>query len=287
MSWRQAMGATRLVISSSFHCCLLFFESLRSRICSDRRSFLTVSSLSVGALAFGAAVTAAAPVSAPAVAEAEAPAAEAYANSLNFRTRKNIIPLPKFSAQKVARVPDSKLTRETRGLLREYSTPLLINHSHRAFFWANEFGHQSGKTYDRSCCLSARRSMTWGCWRSSAPGDRFEVDARMRASVPGPSEVPDTRSRQRGTRSRCIRRRVSGLTSRSRWNCCTTVWRLDLLGIGYEGLAEVRDKVVAEFPRDFHARSRRRSRRVSLQDEDHRGHLQRRYLLAFDAQLQA
>ena len=86
---------------------------------------MKASSLSAGALALGAVAAEAAPVLAPAVAEAEAPAGQVYANSLNFRTRKNIVPLPKFSAQKVAEgVPDSQLTRETTGWSYRHSRDL-------------------------------------------------------------------------------------------------------------------------------------------------------------------
>jgi hypothetical protein len=54
-------------------------------------------------------------------------------NSLNLRLPKHIIPVPtpEEKYQKLAPgVPDSKLTREATGLLYQFSTPLLINHSH-------------------------------------------------------------------------------------------------------------------------------------------------------------
>ena len=41
-------------------------------------------------------------------------------------------------------VPDNLQTNsgEATGLLREFSTSVLINHSHRVFFWANEMGRE-------------------------------------------------------------------------------------------------------------------------------------------------
>src|SRR6202022_1130902 len=58
-----------------------------------------------------------------------------------FRRPKTILPVPtpspKFQRLEDG-VPDSQLPREATGLLREFSTPLLFNHSHRVFFWANE-----------------------------------------------------------------------------------------------------------------------------------------------------
>src|ERR1700737_578593 len=67
-----------------------------------------------------------------------------------FRWPKVIVRIPKPSpkSQHVEDgVPDSQLTREATGLLREFSTPLLFNHSHRVFFWANEFGRRTGETF--------------------------------------------------------------------------------------------------------------------------------------------
>src|ERR1700684_3061204 len=68
-----------------------------------------------------------------------------------FRRPKTIIPVPTPSAefQRVAAgIPDTKMTREATGLLREFSKPVLINHSHRVFFWANEMGRQTGQKFD-------------------------------------------------------------------------------------------------------------------------------------------
>jgi hypothetical protein len=59
-----------------------------------------------------------------------------------FRRPKIVLPIPtptsKFQHVEDG-VPDTQLTREATGLLREFSTPLLFNHSHRVFFWAEYF----------------------------------------------------------------------------------------------------------------------------------------------------
>src|SRR5882757_8987576 len=68
-----------------------------------------------------------------------------------FRRPKTVLPVPTPAArfQKVQpNVPDTKITREAAGLLHEFSTPLLFNHSHRVFFWANELGRQTGQKFD-------------------------------------------------------------------------------------------------------------------------------------------
>src|SRR5262245_25660374 len=59
------------------------------------------------------------------------------------------VPTPASNFQHVqSGVPDTQITREATGFLREFSTPLLFNHSHRVFFWANELGRQTGQKFD-------------------------------------------------------------------------------------------------------------------------------------------
>ena len=223
----------------------------------NRRRFLETSSLSAGALALGAVVAEAAPVLAPTAAEAEAPAGQVYANSLNFRTRKNIVPLPKFSEQKVAEgVPDSKLTREATGLLREYSTPLLINHSHRAFFWANEFGRQTGKPYDQELLFICAAFHDMGLLKTfRTEDDRFEVDSanamRQFLDLHG---VPHTRIQTAWDAVSLHTTPGIAAYKPIEVELLYNGVGLDVLGIGYEGLdPKLRDKVVAAFPRtDFH-----------------------------------
>ena len=85
-----------------------------------------------------------------------------------FRRPKIVLPVPTpaLKFQKVQpEVPDTQLTREATGLLHEFSTPLLFNHSHRVFFWADELGRQNRQ--DRrsmlNCCSSARHFMISAC----------------------------------------------------------------------------------------------------------------------------
>ena len=59
------------------------------------------------------------------------------------------VPTPSLKFQKVeAGVPDTQLAREATGLLHEFSTRLLFNHSHRVYFWANDLGQQTGQKFD-------------------------------------------------------------------------------------------------------------------------------------------
>jgi hypothetical protein len=75
-------------------------------------------------------------------------------------------------------VPDTQMTREATGLLREFSTPLLFNHSHRVFFWANELGRQTGKKFDVELVFICAAFHDLGLLKKfSSASDRFEVDS--------------------------------------------------------------------------------------------------------------
>src|ERR1700680_804054 len=98
-----------------------------------------------------------------------------------FRRPRIILPVPTPSPkfQRVEDgVPDSQLTREATGLLREFSTPLLFNHSHRVFFWANELGRQTGNKFDVELLFICAAFHDLGLLKKfSSPADRFEVDS--------------------------------------------------------------------------------------------------------------
>src|SRR5271155_3154070 len=97
-----------------------------------------------------------------------------------FRRPKIVLPVPTpaLKFQKVQpEVPDTQLTREATGLLHEFSTPLLFNHSHRVFFWANELGQQTGQKFDVELLFVCAAFHDLGLLeRFSSADDRFEVD---------------------------------------------------------------------------------------------------------------
>ena len=104
----------------------------------NRRAFLKASSTAAAAIAVNSQLS-------------ERAAAQPVDEAPTFRRPKIILPVPTPSPQfqrVEAGVPDTQLTREAAGLLREFSTPVLINHSHRVFFWANEMGRQTGQKFD-------------------------------------------------------------------------------------------------------------------------------------------
>lgn len=182
------------------------------------------------------------------------------ANSLNFRRPKVILPVPTPSAQfqrVQPGVPDSQLTREATGLLREFSTPLLFNHSHRVFFWANEMGRQTGQSFDVELLFICAAFHDLGLLKKfSSEGDRFEVDsANAVRQFLEHHGVPNTRIQ---TAWDAISLHTTPGIAAYKPIEVELLYNgvgLDVPGIGYEAFpSAVREKVVAEYPReDFKA----------------------------------
>src|ERR1700737_824299 len=175
-----------------------------------------------------------------------------------FRRPKVILPVPtpSLSMQRVQPgVPDSKLTRDATGLLREFSTPLLFNHSHRVFFWANELGRQSGQKFDAELLFICAAFHDLGLLKKfSSADDRFEVDsANAVRQFLEHHGVPDTRIQ---TAWDAISLHTTPGIAQYKQLEVDLLFNgvgLDVLGIGYEAFPEdLRKKVVAQFPRiDF------------------------------------
>src|ERR1700740_300938 len=133
----------------------------------SRRPFLNASATAAGAIAVNNQLS-------------ERAVAQSIDDSPTFRRPKTIIPLPTPSPEGqhvAAGVPDTQMTREATGLLREFSTPVLINHSHRVFFWANEMGRQTGQKFDVELVFICAAFHDLGLIKKfSSADDRFEVD---------------------------------------------------------------------------------------------------------------
>jgi hypothetical protein len=208
----------------------------------NRRSFLKTTSAVVGAVAAGS--------------KSSTPAFGQSAQAgPTFRRPRTILPVPTPSPklQHVENgVPDSQLTREATGLLREFSTPLLINHSHRVFFWGNELGRQTGEKFDSELLFVCAACHDLGLLKNfSSANDRFEVDsanaARQFLERHG---VPDTRIQ---TAWDAISLHTTPGIAQYKQLEVELLFNgvgLDVLGIGYEKFPEdLRKKVVAQFPR--------------------------------------
>lgn len=175
-----------------------------------------------------------------------------------FRRPTTIIPVPTPAQQyqKVqAGVPDSTLTREATGLLREFSTPLLFNHSHRVFFWANEQGRRAGQSFDVELLFVCAAFHDLGLLKKfSSETDRFEVDsANAVRQFLEHHQVPSTRIQ---TAWDAIALHTTPGIAAYKPVEVELLYNgvgLDVLGIGYHEFPEdVRNKVVTEYPRvDF------------------------------------
>jgi hypothetical protein len=172
-----------------------------------------------------------------------------------FRRPRMILPVPtpeaKFQHVEDG-VPDTRLTREATGLLREFSTPLLFNHSHRVFFWANELGRQMRENFDVELLFVCAAFHDLGLLKKfSSTADRFEVDsanaARQFLEHHG---IPETRIQ---TAWDAISLHTTPGIVQYKQLEVELLFNgvgLDVLGIGYETFPkDLREKVVARFPR--------------------------------------
>jgi hypothetical protein len=175
-----------------------------------------------------------------------------------FRLPKVIIsiPTPSLEFQRVQPgVPDSTLTREATGLLREFSTPLLFNHSHRVFFWAAEQGKRAGQQFDSELLFICAAFHDLGLLKQfSSDNDRFEVDgANAVRQFLEHHGVPNDRIQ---TAWDAIALHTTPGIAAYKPIEVELLYNgvgLDVLGIGYEDFPKaIREKVVAEYPRiDF------------------------------------
>jgi hypothetical protein len=175
--------------------------------------------------------------------------------SPTFRRPKTILPVPTPSPQfqhVEAGVPDSKLTREATGLLREFSTPLLFNHSHRAFFWGSEFGRQSGQKFDVELLFICAAFHDLGLLKKfSSADDRFEVDsANAVRQFLEHHGVPAARIQTAWDAISLHTTPGIAAYKPLEVELLYNGVALDSLGIGYETFpADVREKVVSIYPR--------------------------------------
>jgi hypothetical protein len=182
--------------------------------------------------------------------------AQGGSNAPNLFRRPTIaipIPTPSVQYQRVeAGVPDSQMTREATGLLREFSTPLLFNHSHRVFFWAEERGKRTEERFDVELLFISAAFHDMGLLKTfSSEDDRFEVDSAN------------------AVRQFLEHHGVADARIQTAWDAIAlhttpgiAVYKpievellyngiiLDVLGTGYESFpADVRERVVAQYPR--------------------------------------
>src|ERR1700710_1219532 len=188
----------------------------------NRRSFLKTTSVAVGAIAIGSTL-------------AEGAQAQTAESRPTFRRPKVILPVPTPQANfqhAQPGVPDTQLTREATGLLHEFSTQLLFNHSHRVFFWA--------AFHDRGLLQ-----------KFSSAEDRFEVDsANAVRQFLEHHNVPAARIQVAWDAISLHTTPGIAAYKPIEVELIYNGVALDSLGVGYETFPEdVRTRVVGQFPR--------------------------------------
>lgn len=176
----------------------------------------------------------------------------------SFRRPSTVLPVP-IPAPKYQKVqpgiPDTQLTREATGLLHEFSTPLLFNHSHRVFFWANELGHQTGEKFDAELLFICAAFHDLGLLQKfSSEQDRFEVDgANAVRQFLEQHDVPAERIQVAW--DAIALHTTPGIVAYKpiEVELLYSGVGLDVLGIGYETFpVDLRENIVAQYPRkDF------------------------------------
>ncbi|HVU88724.1 MAG TPA: HD domain-containing protein [Pirellulales bacterium] len=149
-------------------------------------------------------------------------------------------------------IPDSQLANEATGILREYSTELLINHSLRVYLFAAEQGRQQNLRFDAELLYIAAVFHDLGLTKQfSSQDERFEVDgANAAREFLTARNVPEVRLE---TVWQAIALHTTpGVTHHMRPEVALlyTGVGLDVLGSGFDKFpAELRDEIVARYPR--------------------------------------
>src|ERR1700760_4292809 len=164
------------------------------------------------------------------------------------------VPTPQAKCQKAELgVPDTQLTREATGLLHEFSTPLLFNHSHRVFFWANELGRQAGEPFDAELLFICAVFHDLGLLKKfSSDDDRFEVDsANAVRQFLERHEVPPARIQVAWDAISLHTTPGIAAYKPLEVELLYNGVALDVLGTGYNTFPEgLRKSVVAQYPRE-------------------------------------
>jgi len=152
----------------------------------------------------------------------------------------------------IARIPDSKLAQEATEILKEHSTPLLINHSLRVYLFAAELGKQRNKRFDPELLFVSAAFHDLGLLKKfSSETERFEVDgANAARQFLVAHNVPEE---QVQTAWQAIALHTTpGVTQymQPEVELLFSGVGLDVLGEGYESFPqEVREEIVAAYPR--------------------------------------
>jgi hypothetical protein len=149
-------------------------------------------------------------------------------------------------------IPDSVLAKEATGILREYSSDLLFNHSVRVYLFAAEQGRQRKLRFDAELLYVAAAFHDLGLTRKfSSESERFEVDSANAArQFLSAHKVPEE---QVQTVWEAIALHTTpGIAQYMRPEVALlhSGVGLDVLGRGFDEFpSDLRDQIVAKYPR--------------------------------------
>jgi HD domain len=149
-------------------------------------------------------------------------------------------------------IPDSLLAKEATGILREYSTELLFNHSIRVYLFGAEQGREQKLRFDPELLYVAAAFHDLGLIKKfSSQNERFEVDgANAARQFLTAHNVPEE---QIQTAWLAIALHTTpGVTHHMRPEVALLYSgvALDVLGKGFDQFpSELRDEIVARYPR--------------------------------------
>ena len=150
-------------------------------------------------------------------------------------------------------IPDSLLAKEATGILREYSSDLIFNHSVRVYLFAAEQGRRRKLRFDAELLYIAAAFHDLGLTKKfSSENERFEVDgANAARQFLTAHNVPEE---QVQTVWEAIALHTTrGVTQYMRAEVALlhSGMALDVLGTGFDQFpSELRDAIVARYPRE-------------------------------------
>ena len=149
-------------------------------------------------------------------------------------------------------IPDTRLASEATGILREYSTDLLYNHSHRVYLFAAEQGRQQKLRFDAELLYISAAFHDLGLLEKfSSTTERFEVDgANAARQFLAAHNIPE---QQIQTAWEAIALHTTpGVTQYMKPEVALlfTGVGLDVLGEGFDNFpVDLREQIVAQYPR--------------------------------------
>jgi hypothetical protein len=151
-----------------------------------------------------------------------------------------------------AYIPDTKLAKEATQILREHSTELLYNHSHRVYLFAHEQGREQKLRFDAELLYVAAAFHDLGLIKKyQSTTERFEVDgANAARQFLTAHNIPEE---QIQTVWEAIALHTTpGVTQYMQPEVALLFSGvgLDVLGEGFDNFpAALREQIVAEYPR--------------------------------------